>query len=175
MEQQPLAAAQRDDLDEVLGRAGVLLAAGLARVDVRAQPDVCDEPRPAGGDLAHELRQHALRERVRLELVVLDERPRRGSLPMLLPIVRRIRPGSPSCEKPRSAKSPIPTTRTVRSRGRPSSLYTAASSSMKRCGRACPAPEPPITIVAPSRTFPTASRTPITFDALTACTRRRSG
>ena len=37
VEQQPLAAAQRDDLDEVLGRARVLLAAGLARVDVRAQ------------------------------------------------------------------------------------------------------------------------------------------
>ena len=37
VEQQPFAAAQRDDLDEVLGRPGVLLAAGLARVDVRAQ------------------------------------------------------------------------------------------------------------------------------------------
>ena len=42
---------------------------------------------------------------------------------MLLPIVRRLRPGRPSCEKPRSAKSPMPTTRTVvRSRGRPSRL-----------------------------------------------------
>ena len=47
--------------------------------------------------------------------------PRRGSLPMLLPMVRRMSPGRPSCEKPRSAKSPMPTTRTVvRSRGRPS-------------------------------------------------------
>ena len=102
--------------------------------------------------------------------------PRRGSLPMLLPIVRRISPGSPSCEKPRSAKSPIPTTRTVvRSRGRPSSVYTAASSSMNRCGSACPAPEPPITTVDPSRTRPTASRTPITLvPFVTACTRRRS-
>ena len=35
--QEPLAAAQGDDLDEVLGRARVLLAAGLARVDVRAR------------------------------------------------------------------------------------------------------------------------------------------
>ena len=52
----------------------VLLAAGLARVDVRAQPDVRDEPRPSGGDLAHELREDALRERVRLDLVRLDER-----------------------------------------------------------------------------------------------------
>ena len=40
VEEQPLAAAQRHDLDEVLGRRGVLLAAGLARVDVRAQPDL---------------------------------------------------------------------------------------------------------------------------------------
>ncbi len=72
--------------------------------------------------------------------------PSRGSLPMLLPIVRRMSPGSPSCEKPRSAKSPMPTTRTVvRSRGRPSSAKTVASSSMKRCGSAWPAPEPPIT------------------------------
>ena len=74
VEEQPLPAAQRDDLDEVLGRPGVLLAAGLARIDVRAQPDLGDEPRPAGRDLAHELRQDALRERVRLDLVRLDER-----------------------------------------------------------------------------------------------------
>ena len=66
--------AQRDDLDQVLGRAGVLLAAGLARVDVRAEADVRDEPRPAGRDLAHQLAEHALGERVRLELVRLDER-----------------------------------------------------------------------------------------------------
>ena len=72
--EQPLAAAERDDLDEVLGRARVLLAAGLARIDVRPQADVRDEPRPSRGDLAHELRQHALRERVRLDLVRLDER-----------------------------------------------------------------------------------------------------
>ena len=38
------------------------------------RPDLGDEPRPAGRDLAHELRQHALRERVRLDLVRLDER-----------------------------------------------------------------------------------------------------
>ena len=75
VEEQPLAAAQGDDLDEVLGRAGVLLAAGLARVDVRAQPDLGDDARPPGGDLAHELREHALRERVRLDLVRLDQRP----------------------------------------------------------------------------------------------------
>ena len=45
--EQPLAAAQRDDLDELLGRGRVLLATGLARIDVRAQPDLRHEPRPA--------------------------------------------------------------------------------------------------------------------------------
>ncbi len=100
--------------------------------------------------------------------------PSRGSLPMLLPIVRRISPGSPSCENPRSAKSPIPTMRTVvRSRGRPSAVKIAASSSMNRCGTAWPAPDPPISTVLPSRTSPTASRASTTF--VTACTRRRSG
>ena len=54
--------------------ARVLLAAGLARIDVRAQADLRHEPGPPGGDLAHQLRQHALRERVRLDLVRLDER-----------------------------------------------------------------------------------------------------
>src|SRR5438270_10327608 len=90
--------------------------------------------------------------------------PSRGSLPMLLPIVRRMSPGRPSCEKPRSAKSPMPTTRTVvRSRGLPSSVYALASSSMKRWGRAWPAPDPPMTNVLPSRTSPTASRTSMTL------------
>ena len=37
-------------------------------------PTCVTRPGPAGGDLAHQLRQHALRERVRLELVVLDHR-----------------------------------------------------------------------------------------------------
>ena len=53
---------------------GVLLAAGLARVHVRAQADRRHEPGPPRGDLAHQLREDALRERVRLDLVGLDER-----------------------------------------------------------------------------------------------------
>ena len=39
------------------------------------RPTCVTRPGPAGGDLAHELREHALRERVRLDLVRLDERP----------------------------------------------------------------------------------------------------
>ena len=74
VEEQPLAAAQRDDLDQVLGGPRVLLAAGLARVDVGAQPDLRDQARPPGRDLAHQLREHALGERVRLQLVRLDQR-----------------------------------------------------------------------------------------------------
>jgi acyl CoA:acetate/3-ketoacid CoA transferase alpha subunit len=75
VEQQPLATAQGDDLDQVLGRPGVLFAAGLARVDVRAEADLRDHPRASRGDLAHELGEHALREGIRLDLVGLDQRP----------------------------------------------------------------------------------------------------
>ena len=74
MEHQPLLAAQRDDLDEILRRAAVLLAARLARIDVRAQADMRDQARASRGYLAHQLAEHALRKRVRLELVVLDHR-----------------------------------------------------------------------------------------------------
>src|SRR4029453_6716475 len=53
----------------------VLRAAGLARIDVGAQTDLRHQPRPPGGDLAHELGEDALRKRVGLDLVRLDERP----------------------------------------------------------------------------------------------------
>jgi hypothetical protein len=75
VEQQPLAAAQSHDLDQVLGRARVLLAAGLARIHVRAQADLGHDARPPGRDLAHELREHALREGVRLQFAGLDQSP----------------------------------------------------------------------------------------------------
>ncbi len=75
--EQPLPSAQGDDLDEVLGRARVLLAAGVARIDVRVEPDVRDEAGPAAGDLAAQQREHALRERIGLELAGLDERAER--------------------------------------------------------------------------------------------------
>ena len=39
------------------------------------RPDLGHEPRPPGGDLAGQLREDALRERVRLDLVGLDQRP----------------------------------------------------------------------------------------------------
>ncbi len=55
VEQQPLAAAQRDHLHQVLGRTGVLLATGMARVHVRAEADRRHQAGPASRDLAHEL------------------------------------------------------------------------------------------------------------------------
>ena len=136
--EQPFAAAQRDDLDEVLGRPGVLLAAGLPRIDVRAQPDW---PSRAPGRPAAISRMSCESTPCGNEYDSISfastSAPSLGSLPMLLPMVRRMSPGRPSCEKPRSAKSPMPTTRTVvRSRGRPASAYTVASSSMKRWGKA---------------------------------------
>jgi hypothetical protein len=54
--------------------AEFLPAAGLARVHVRAEPDLRHQPRPSCGDLAGQLRQHALGERVRLDLVCLHQR-----------------------------------------------------------------------------------------------------
>ena len=122
VEQQPFPAAERDDLDEVLGRPGVLLATGLARIDERAKPDLGDQPgRPAAISRMSCDSTPWGNEYDSISFASTSA-PSLGSLPMLLPIVRRMRPGSPSCEKPRSAKSPIPTTLTVvRSRGRPCS------------------------------------------------------
>ena len=73
--EQPFLAAERDHFDEVLGRHGVLLAARLARIDVGPEAYVRDQAGPSRGDLAHELRQDALGERVRLDLVRLDQCP----------------------------------------------------------------------------------------------------
>ncbi len=74
VEQQPLPSPQRDDLDHVLGGPRVLPAPGLARIYVRAEPNVSDQPRAAGGDLAHQLGEHTLWEGVGLDLVGLDQR-----------------------------------------------------------------------------------------------------
>ena len=65
---------QGHDLDEVVGRCRVLLPAGVARVHVRAEAHLGDHARAPGRDLAHELAEHALRERVRLQLVRLHQR-----------------------------------------------------------------------------------------------------
>ena len=78
MVEEPLAPTQRHHLDQVLGRARVLLAARVARVDEGVEPDVGDESGPPAGDLAAQQRQNSLREGIRLDLVGLDEGAERG-------------------------------------------------------------------------------------------------
>ena len=88
VEQQPLAAAQCDDLDEVLGRPAFCLPPVWRGSTYVPEPDVRHEARATGGDLAHQLREDALRERVRLELVGLDH----GAEPRLVADVAADRP-----------------------------------------------------------------------------------
>ena len=76
--EEPLTTPDRDDLHEVLGRPGILPAAGMARIDVRAEPDLGEHAWPSRGDLAHELGQDALRKGVRLDLVRFHQRPEPG-------------------------------------------------------------------------------------------------
>ena len=68
-----LLAAQRQRLDEVLGGAGVDLAAAVARIDEGVEADARDGARLAGGDVAEEVRDHPLRQVVRLDLVLERE------------------------------------------------------------------------------------------------------
>ena len=75
MVEEPLLAAEGDHFDEVLGRDRVLLTARLARIDVGPEAHVRDQAGPPPRDLAHELRQDALGERIRLDLVRLDQCP----------------------------------------------------------------------------------------------------
>jgi hypothetical protein len=74
----PLVTDQRPDLpaalDEVVARARALPSAELARVDVGVEAGLGDQPGPAAGDLAHQLRQHALRQGVGLDLVGARQR-----------------------------------------------------------------------------------------------------
>ena len=67
--EQELLAPERHELDEVLGRAPALAAAAVARVDEGVEPGLRQEARPSGRDLARQLRQRALRQRVALDLV----------------------------------------------------------------------------------------------------------
>ena len=67
--EQKLLAPERHELDEVLARAPALPAAAVARVDEGVEPGPRQEPRPSGRDLARQLRQRALRQRVALDHV----------------------------------------------------------------------------------------------------------
>ena len=76
--EQVFLAADRHQRDEVFLRARVDLAAAVARVDERADADPRQRPGLAGGDVAEEVRDHALRQVVRLDLVADGERLQLG-------------------------------------------------------------------------------------------------
>jgi hypothetical protein len=73
LEAQPFLAVDRHQLDEILLGARALAPAELARIDEGVQPGLGDEAGAAARHLPHQLRQHALRQRVGLDLVVAGE------------------------------------------------------------------------------------------------------
>src|ERR1700719_859794 len=70
---QPFLAIDFHELDEILGRHAVDLAALIARIDEGAQSYLRNGPRAAGGDLAIEMRNATQREIVCFNLVVHGE------------------------------------------------------------------------------------------------------
>ena len=72
--EQPLLAVELDQPDQLLGGGAVDLAAVLARVDEGAQAHLGEGAGLAGGDVAVEVRDHALRQVVGLD-PVLDREP----------------------------------------------------------------------------------------------------
>ena len=79
--EEELLALELDHPHHLLRRLRVHATALHARVDERAEPDPCDEARPAGGRLAVEMGHHALREAVGLDPPVERERAQRGDEP----------------------------------------------------------------------------------------------
>ena len=67
--QQAFLAVNRDQLDQVFGRARIELSAAEARIDKRAQPDARQVRGPVRSDIAIQMRDHALRQVVGLDLV----------------------------------------------------------------------------------------------------------
>ena len=68
-EEQPFLAGQVDHFHEIRRRARALPRPLLSWIDERVQTGLGDKPRPAGRHVAHQLRQHALRQRVGLDPV----------------------------------------------------------------------------------------------------------
>ena len=84
-------------------------AAAEARVDEGAEADSAEVPRPAGGDVAEQARDHALRQVVGLD-PVLDREPAAGfgTSPQWPPMTRLTRPSWPKWFRPRFLPSPWP-------------------------------------------------------------------
>jgi hypothetical protein len=79
LEAQPLFAVELHHFNQFFAGARTLFRALLTRVDKRAEPCLGDQAGAARGHVAHQLRQHALRQRIGLDLVLRGERdePRR--------------------------------------------------------------------------------------------------
>jgi hypothetical protein len=69
---QPFFAGELGQVHQVLGGAGIQLAALLARIDEGAESDLGEQARRTGRDVARQVRQRALREVVGLHLVRID-------------------------------------------------------------------------------------------------------
>ena len=67
--EQAFLAAERDQLDHVLSRAGVELAAAVARIDEGAQADAREMAGPVRRDVAKQMGDDALRQIIGLDLV----------------------------------------------------------------------------------------------------------
>jgi hypothetical protein len=69
LEAQPVLSVDRHQLDQLVPGGRVLAPAAMARIDEGVQSGARDETRTAAGDVAHQLRHHALRQDVGLDLV----------------------------------------------------------------------------------------------------------
>jgi hypothetical protein len=65
--EQPLAAGQGDDVDQIVAGRGALAPTAVARIDEGVQADLGDQPGSPRSHLAHQLRQRALGKVVRLD------------------------------------------------------------------------------------------------------------
>ena len=107
--EQVLLAVDFDQRHQILGRALVDLAAAEARIDERAEADARELARLAGGDVAEQVRDHALRQVVGLDLVRDRERLQlRHESPVAADDALEAAPRSRGGSSPRSLPSPWP-------------------------------------------------------------------
>ena len=70
LEEQPFLPGEGDDFYEIQWRTGTLPGALLSWIDETVESRLGEQAGSAGGHIAHELRQHTLRKRVRFDLVL---------------------------------------------------------------------------------------------------------
>ena len=152
LEEQPFLAGEVDHLDEVRRRARALPRALLPRIDERVEAGLREQARAAGGHVAHELRQHALRQRVRLDLVLrrqahqarrIDQRARDRALEQSFVREMASRPAPRGRRRRRRSPTSGP-------RGLPSARKRRSTAASNASGTECPPPDPLIRIASPS-------------------------